>query len=256
MLQRSKKRTECATIQFHTWTIAGALLFLLTTVAPLASQTIGTPTFENRFFFNDSAAPGPAQASEPPPASNNNANAPAGAKVKADSDGARPSRNILQNLITSPAEAAPAPVEAGPTPAEAASTSEAPSTPAAVRKAQTADVAPAAKSVSRRIRPIGSGRAAWYEHPGRTASGEKFDPDRMTAAHKTLPFGTRLRVVNLQNGRTVVVRINDRIPAKTKTITIDLSRGSARAIGIKGVGRVALYKLDGSHNADGPGNPL
>jgi rare lipoprotein A len=245
MLQRSKNCTKRGTIRFHTCAITGALLFLPTTVAPLVSQTIEAPTFENRFFFNDGAAPGPAQASEPPPASNNNA--PAGTQDKADSDGVRPSRSILQNLITSPAEAAPTPAEAGPLPAAAAPTpAEAPPLPAAGRRAETAAVATRAKSVSRRIRPIGSGRAAWYEHPGRTASGEKFDPDRMTAAHKTLPFGTRLRVVNLQNGRTVVVRINDRIPAKTKTITIDLSRGSARAIGIQGVGRVALYQLDGS----------
>jgi rare lipoprotein A len=254
MLQSNKNCAECATIHFHTCAINAALLFLLTTVEPLVAQTIDTPNFESRFFFNDGVAPRPPRASEPLELPTI---APVGTQDKAGSEGARPSRSILQNLITSPAEAAPTPFEAGPTPAEAASTSaEAPATPAAVRKAQTADVATPAKPVPRRIRPIGSGRAAWYEHPGRTASGEKFDPNRMTAAHKTLPFGTRLRVVNLQNGRTVVVRINDRIPAKTKTITIDLSRGSARVIGIKGVGRVALYKLDGSHNADGPGNRL
>ena len=65
----------------------------------------------------------------------------------------------------------------------------------------------------------------------------------MTAAHPSLPLGTQLRVVNLRNKRSVIVRINDRAPPKIKYI-IDLSRGSARAIGIKDVGPVALYKLD------------
>jgi rare lipoprotein A len=238
MLQSNNNRTE-RTIHVHACATTCALLFLLTTVGPLVAQTIVTPNFESRFFFNDGAAPLLPQAGEPPRASNNGA--PVGTQDKADLEAVRPSRSVLQNLIT-----APTPLEAGSTPAEAAPTpAETTPTPAAVRKAETADVATAAKPVSRRIRPIGSGRAAWYEHPGRTASGEKFDPDRMTAAHKTLPFGTRLRVVNLQNGRAVLVRINDRIPAKTKTIAIDLSRGSARAIGISGIGRVALYQLNG-----------
>jgi peptidoglycan lytic transglycosylase len=91
-------------------------------------------------------------------------------------------------------------------------------------------------------RPIATGRAVFYEHPGRTASGETYNPDGHTAAHRTLPFGTRLRVVNQHNGRSVIVRINDRGPPKPNVI--DLSRGSARAIGITSVGTVALYKLD------------
>jgi len=56
------------------------------------------------------------------------------------------------------------------------------------------------------------GKAAYYAHPGRTASGEVFRPGEMTAAHRTLPFGTRVRVTNTHNGRSVVVRINDRGP--------------------------------------------
>src|SRR3954451_1831084 len=92
-------------------------------------------------------------------------------------------------------------------------------------------------------RRIGSGRATWYEQRGRTASGEMFDPNRLTAAHPTLPFGTRLRVVNQANGRSVVVRINDRSPS-TRTSVLNLSRGSARALGIAGTGLVALHKLD------------
>src|SRR4051812_27772923 len=71
-----------------------------------------------------------------------------------------------------------------------------------------------------------------------------FDPNRLTAAHRTLPFGTRLRVVNQVNGRSVVVRINDRGPS-TRTSVLNLSRGSARALGITGTGLVAFAALPG-----------
>ena len=65
----------------------------------------------------------------------------------------------------------------------------------------------------------------------RTASGERFNPNAMTAAHRTLRFGTRVRVTNSRNGRSVIVRINDRGPF-VKGRSIDLSSGAARAIGI------------------------
>ena len=86
-------------------------------------------------------------------------------------------------------------------------------------------------------------RATWYQHRGRTASGEKFNPEGRTAAHKTLPLGTRLRVVNQQTGRSVTVRVNDRVP-RTAKHPVDLSRGSARALGIAdaGVASVALHE--------------
>jgi rare lipoprotein A len=107
---------------------------------------------------------------------------------------------------------------------------------------------PAAQHAFRAARPtvnrqgqLGGGRAVWYQHPGRTASGEKFNPSARTAAHKTLPLGTRVRVVNKHNSRSVVVRINDRMPAKAKGV-IDLSRGSARALDIDSTGSVALKK--------------
>ena len=90
-------------------------------------------------------------------------------------------------------------------------------------------------------RRIATGRATWYQHPGRTASGEKFNPNQLTAAHHTLPFGTRLRVVHEQTGRSVSVRINDRIPRSTRVL-IDLSRASARAVGLQGIARVSLYQ--------------
>jgi len=65
----------------------------------------------------------------------------------------------------------------------------------------------------------------------------------MTAGHRTLPFGTRVRVVNRETGRSVVVRINDRGPVQRK-FEIDLSRGSARALGITGVSTVELYAAE------------
>jgi rare lipoprotein A (peptidoglycan hydrolase) len=81
------------------------------------------------------------------------------------------------------------------------------------------------------------GKASWYgrEFNGRkTASGERFDMNGLTAAHKTLPFGTMLKVKNFENGKTITVRINDRGPYRGNRI-IDLSYGAANKIGmIKG----------------------
>jgi len=73
----------------------------------------------------------------------------------------------------------------------------------------------------------------------RTASGEKFNPGAMTAAHRTLPFGTRVRVTNSGNGRSIIVRINDRGPL-VKGRVIDLSSGAARAIGMGSTGNVRM----------------
>ncbi len=90
-----------------------------------------------------------------------------------------------------------------------------------------------------------SGAASWYGsrfQGRRTASGERFDMNALTAAHKSLPFGTRVRVTNPANGRSVVVRINDRGPYHGGRI-IDLSRKAARSVGINGVGRVTLEVL-------------
>jgi len=82
------------------------------------------------------------------------------------------------------------------------------------------------------------GVASWYG-PGfdgqRTASGEVYDQDAFTAAHPSLPFGTRVRVTNLDNGRTVEVRITDRGPF-VEGRAIDLSRAAARVIGLLGTG--------------------
>jgi rare lipoprotein A len=73
----------------------------------------------------------------------------------------------------------------------------------------------------------------------RTASGERMNPHAMTAAHRTLPFGTRVRVVNKRNGKQVVVRISDRGPCVRGRI-IDLTPAAARAIGLSGLAPVKL----------------
>jgi rare lipoprotein A len=89
------------------------------------------------------------------------------------------------------------------------------------------------------------GLASWYGgkfHGRRTASGEIFDTNKFTAAHKTLPFGTLVLVTNLDNGKTAVVRINDRGPFVAGRI-IDLSRAAAAAIGMTGKG-VAPVRIE------------
>lgn len=101
----------------------------------------------------------------------------------------------------------------------------------------------AKESVQRTV----SGVASWYG-PGfdgkRTASGERYNMHGMTAAHRNLPFGTQVRVINEANGRSVVVTINDRGPFVGNRI-IDLSRGAAQEIGMinAGVQRVRLEIL-------------
>lgn len=89
--------------------------------------------------------------------------------------------------------------------------------------------------------------ASWYGpsfHGRRTASGQVFDQDRLTAAHKTLPFGTKLRVTNLRNGRSVLVTVNDRGPY-VRNRQLDVSRGAARRLGLiqRGTAPVLIEKL-------------
>jgi rare lipoprotein A len=86
------------------------------------------------------------------------------------------------------------------------------------------------------------GYASYYSYSGRTASGERADPEGLTAAHRSLPFGTRVRVTEPRSGRSVVVRINDRGPFVRGRI-IDLSLGAARALGITSQG-VALVQIE------------
>ncbi|MGD1888945.1 MAG: septal ring lytic transglycosylase RlpA family protein [Cohaesibacteraceae bacterium] len=86
--------------------------------------------------------------------------------------------------------------------------------------------------------------ASWYQCCHTTANGESFNPDGLTAAHRSLPFGTRVQVTNLANDRTVTVRINDRGPFISGR-GLDLSRGAARAIGCisSGTCRVSMEVL-------------
>jgi len=95
-----------------------------------------------------------------------------------------------------------------------------------------------------RVGTVVEGTASWYGpgyHGKRTASGEVFEQDELTAAHYDWAFGTRVKVTLLSTGRSVVVRINDRFP-RYKGRIIDVSRGAARAIGLvgPGTGRVRL----------------
>jgi rare lipoprotein A len=85
-----------------------------------------------------------------------------------------------------------------------------------------------------------SGIASIYAYSGsRTASGEHMSPGGLTAAHRTLPFGTMVRVTNQSSGRSVVVRINDRGPFVRGRI-IDLSPAAARALGFSGLANVSV----------------
>lgn len=92
-----------------------------------------------------------------------------------------------------------------------------------------------------------SGQASWYgtyHHGKKTASGERFNQRALTAAHRTLPFGTRVKVTNSLNNKSVVVRINDRGPYSKGRI-IDLSRAAAKKINMinRGVAPVRLQVL-------------
>jgi rare lipoprotein A len=91
-----------------------------------------------------------------------------------------------------------------------------------------------------------SGLASVYAYSsGRTASGERASPGALTAAHRTLPFGTRVRVTNRNNGRSVVVRINDRGPFVRNRI-IDLTPAAARALGFSSLANVSVDVVGGS----------
>ena len=93
-----------------------------------------------------------------------------------------------------------------------------------------------------RLIQVVNGRASWYG-PGfygrRTASGEKLEPGSLTAAHRSLPFGTLVRVTNLSNGRSVVVRINDRGPHRRHRI-IDLAHGAATELKMMQAGEIPV----------------
>ena len=92
------------------------------------------------------------------------------------------------------------------------------------------------------VKTASHGVASFYTEGTKTASGEKFDTMEMTAAHPTLPFGTKLRVTNVASGRSVTVRVNDRGPYVQGRV-VDVSYSAADALGMVGKG-VAKVKLD------------
>lgn len=85
-----------------------------------------------------------------------------------------------------------------------------------------------------------TGKASFYSHGTRTASGARFLPRGMTAAHRSLPFGTKLRVTNLHNHRTVTVTVNDRGPFVRGRI-LDLSAGAADVLGFRSAGTAQVH---------------
>ena len=112
--------------------------------------------------------------------------------------------------------------------------------------AEEAAPPPAAAAASDAGMVLAQGRASWYGkrfHGRRTASGERFDMHALTAAHRTLPFGSRVRVRSVHTGQEVVVRINDRGPHKHQRI-IDVSYAAAKALGVhqRGVTEVILLR--------------
>jgi rare lipoprotein A len=89
-----------------------------------------------------------------------------------------------------------------------------------------------------------TGWASFYKSGKRTANGERFNPHGLTAAHRSLPFGTKVLVTNLKNGKSVIVRINDRGPF-IKGRVLDLSLGAAKVVGLNrsGVARIKFTVL-------------
>ena len=106
-----------------------------------------------------------------------------------------------------------------------------------------------------RVSKVLTGKAIWYGgawHGKRTASGERFDKEELTAAHRSLPFGTRVRVINLENDQQVEVRINDRGPfGSDRRRIIDVSEAAARLLDFAGSGEIRV-KLEVLEDATSP----
>ena len=104
---------------------------------------------------------------------------------------------------------------------------------------------PTKSAASSPVRDVQHGLATWYATGTMTASGERFDKRAMTAAHRTLPFGSMVRVTHRRSGRSVKVRINDRGPFGSKKRIIDVSQAAAERLGIidEGVAPVTVEVL-------------
>lgn len=181
--------------------------------------------------------------SPPPPSAQAAASGPtapapeaaASAAAPASSPRSRLSDFISRRLLRRPEAAPPPPVP------EVLAAPEAPATPDVQVDEKYRLTGEAAKELER-------GHASWYGgqfHGRRTASGENYDKYALTAAHKTLPFGTIVRVRSLKLGREVDVRINDRGPFAPGRV-IDVSQAAAEALGLmgKGVAEVSLKVAD------------
>src|SRR5438045_5657454 len=112
-------------------------------------------------------------------------------------------------------------------------------------KSENTIIKPLQKTLNKIKKAFQIGTASWYGkqfHGRETASGERYDMFQLTAAHRTLPLGTWVKVTNLRNGRWVLVRINDRGPVPQQRI-IDLSYSAARVLNMSGQG-IARVRLD------------
>ena len=145
----------------------------------------------------------------------------------------------------SPAPDAPPPAEPAPHAAAA------PAAPAA-KKAARQSAAKKADKTEKTAKFSQTGKASWYGpgfHGKKTANGEWFDMNTLTAAHRTLPISSRVRVTNLANGKSVVVRINDRGPYHGNRV-MDLSKAAAQELGFIRTG-TAQVKIEPLAPADG-----
>lgn len=111
-----------------------------------------------------------------------------------------------------------------------------------VKQFGVAAAALAASSLAGGVAFAQCGTASWYHEGTRTASGERYNPEAMTAAHRTLPMGTRVVVRHQRTGRSIVVRINDRGPFIRGRI-IDLSRAAKRELGMGGLAPVCVTAM-------------
>ena len=117
--------------------------------------------------------------------------------------------------------------------------------PSTVALALVLGAASSVTSVSTAWASDGCGRASWYALTSRTASGERMNPAKLTAAHRSMRFGTKVQVTNARNGKSVVVRINDRGPFIRGRV-LDLSKAAAAHIGMISSGHAKVcYKING-----------
>ncbi|GAB3867301.1 hypothetical protein GCM10027610_121410 [Dactylosporangium cerinum] len=135
-------------------------------------------------------------------------------------DGSRSPADRADRGERSPASATPSPAASASASPQVSKVPEATKTPT-----KTPTKKPSTTATGGTVTTTGTCKASYYDTGSRTANGESFDPNGLTAAHKELPFNTRVRVTNLANGKSVVVRINDRGPFVSGRC-LDLARGA------------------------------